>query len=114
MKFLAKIFGTCATVALTGMLIQACGSDTKDDDTSTGTGTTAIQADVKAITDKVCATSGCHAVAQGSVAANVFTDAAKFKASDSLASINSGSMPPDATTWTTAEKAKVVEYLGTK
>jgi|GEM_PF-2650448 len=101
----------CVVAALT---IQSCGSDKKDEDTSTDTGSTDFTKDIKPITDKACASSGCHDTKQGSVEANVFTDGTKFKASGSLAAINSGSMPPDASTWTAAEKAKVVAYLGGK
>jgi len=114
MKVGVKGLGVFAIVALTALVFQGCGSDKKDENTSTDTGSTDFAKDIKPILDKACATAGCHATNQTGVDANAFTDGTRFKASGSLASINNGSMPSGTPVWTSTEKAKVVAYLGSK
>ena len=113
MKSAIKVFGVAAICGLTAAAFLGCGSDKKDTDTSTGTGSVDFTKDVAPVLTAACATSGCHDGTKSPAKAN-FEDGTKFKATSSLTKINNGSMPPDATTWTAAQKAKVVDYLNGK
>ena len=113
MKSGLKIVIALAVSALTAAAFFGCGSDKKDEDTSTGTGSVDFSKDVAPVLTASCTTAGCHDGTTNPAKTN-FEDGTKFKATTSLVKISNGSMPPDATTWTDAQKAKVVDYLNGK
>lgn len=115
-SFFGSSFGRLIVVGALGgalSLLVSCGSDKKDEDTSTGSGTINFDNDVKPILAEKCATAGCHG-GSASPGKTTFESADLFKASGSKAAIENGSMPKSPTTWTDAQKQKVLDYLNGK
>ena len=118
MKVSSKIFGFLTVLGLAVAVFQGCGSDKKDPDTSTGA-TVSFTTDVLPIVKANCTVSGCH---DGTVAPtkSALETEATFKSSNSgvrvaMATGNALIMPPSSkTALTTAEKAKIADFLAGK